>query len=52
MRGMKILATVLIGFMMLMFAIIWICSRDEKDYTWVWMLIESVYALALLALWG
>lgn len=48
----KILTTVFIGIMMLMFLAIWISTAEEKEYTWVWVLLEIVYVCSLVSIWG
>ena len=49
---LKVVATVLIGVMILMFLIIGVSTKDQKQYTWVWFSIEAVYIVSLFAIWG
>ena len=48
----KIVTTVLVGLMMFTFAMIWISTAKQKEYTWVWTAIEMVYICTLFAIWG
>ena len=52
MLTLKIITTVLIGVMMLIFMCIWISTAEKKEYTWVWFSIEAVYILSLFCIWG
>lgn len=48
----KVITSVLIILMMLLFIGIWICARNEKGYVFVWVLLEAIYILSLIAIWG
>lgn len=52
MWAFKIVTTVLIALMMLAFIAIGVSTAKEKDYTWVWVMIEAVYICSLFAIWG
>ena len=49
---LKAVTTTLILLMMLIFLFVWWNSIEEKQYTWVWCLIEGVYIISLFAIWG
>lgn len=48
----KIVTTVLIAILMIIFLLIWVSTAEEKKYTWIWILIEVVYICSLVAIWG
>mgnify|MGYP003296208873 CR=1 FL=1 len=48
----KVISTVLIAVLMLIFFCIWVSTAEEKQYTWIWVLIESVYVLSVISIWG
>lgn len=52
MNVFKIVTTVLIAILMVIFSLIWISTAEQKEYTWVWFLIEVVYICSLFAIWG
>ncbi len=48
----KVVVTVLIALMMFMFGLLWVSTAKQKEYSWVWFAIESVYICSLFAIWG
>ena len=48
----KIVTTVLIGVMMLIYFLIWASLAKQREYVWVWVLMEIVYVCSLICIWG
>lgn len=48
----KIVSTVLIAILMLIFMIIWVSTSKQKEFMWVWFFIEVTYILSLFSIWG
>lgn len=48
----KVITSVLIILMILLFIGIWFFARNEKGYVFVMVLLEAIYVLSLIAIWG
>ena len=48
----KVITTVFIALMMCMFVGIWISSKEEREYYWIWVVMEIVYVFSLICMWG
>lgn len=52
MELLKMITTGLIVMMMLIFLAIWASTKENKDYYWIWILIEAVYIFGIVSIWG